>query len=143
MSTEEGVLDSRQVTALIERLRVRMEFVKGRMEVTGNFEGAHFDRDEYRALAWALPVLEAERDDLLRLRKVVGHANRSIPARALLPFVVAFDVPHSEGVEQGIIDGPGYDVDGLVDLYEVDASIKSFATKDEAETWLSKMRKDD
>lgn len=42
-----------------------------------------------------------------------------------MSFVVAFYVPHKEELEQGIIDGPGFDTgDRLVDLYEVDATIR-------------------
>jgi hypothetical protein len=53
-------------------------------------------------------------------------------------FVVAFYVPHNEGVETGIIDGPGFDSGTrLVDLYEVDGEIASFATKEEAQAWLA------
>jgi hypothetical protein len=56
-------------------------------------------------------------------------------------FVVAFDVPHNEGLEQGIITGPGFDSGtALVDLYEVDAQIKSFATVEEARDWLASLR---
>lgn len=144
MTTEIGLGSARQITDHIERLQTRMVFLKGRIEAHGGIEEARYDRDEYHALIWALPVLEAERDDLIRLRKAVAQANRSIPFRASLPFVVAFDVPHSEGVEQGVIHGPGFSSGtSLVDLYEVDASIKSFFTKDEAETWLSEMRETD
>jgi hypothetical protein len=52
--------------------------------------------------------------------------------------IVAYYVPHNEGVESGIIDGPGFDSGfTLVDLYEVDASIRSFDTREEAEAWLA------
>jgi hypothetical protein len=57
-------------------------------------------------------------------------------------FVVAFDIPHNDGREQGIIDGPGFDSElSLVDLYEVDGVIKSFATREEADAWLIEQRK--
>lgn len=55
-----------------------------------------------------------------------------------MTLVVAFHVPHNDGTEIGIIDGPGFDTDTrLVDLYEVDGQIRSFATRQEAEAWLS------
>lgn len=55
--------------------------------------------------------------------------------------IVAYFVPHNDGVEFGIITGPGFDTDiSLVDLYEVDATIKSFDGDGtdlwEATTWL-------
>ena len=56
-----------------------------------------------------------------------------------MAFVVAYDVPHNEGREQGIIDGPGQSTETtLVDLYEVDAEIRSFGTRREAQEWLDK-----
>lgn len=58
-----------------------------------------------------------------------------------MSFVVAFTVPHNEGLEWGIIDGPGFDSGlSLVDLYEVDAQIRSFATREEAEQWFAGIR---
>jgi hypothetical protein len=55
-------------------------------------------------------------------------------------FVVAFFVPHNDGTEKGIIDGPGFHSGAtLVDLYEVDAEIASFETREEAEAWLDKV----
>lgn len=61
-----------------------------------------------------------------------------------MTFFVAYDVPHNEGVEQGIIDGPGFTSGtSLVDLYEVDAEIASFATREEAEAWLVAQRAED
>lgn len=59
-----------------------------------------------------------------------------------MTFFVAYDVPHNDGLVQGIIDGPGFESGGeLVDLYEVDASIASFATREEAEAWLAEQRR--
>lgn len=50
---------------------------------------------------------------------------------------IAFFVPHNEGVESGIITGPGFTSETtLVDLFEVDASIRSFEHYHEAEEWL-------
>ena len=51
--------------------------------------------------------------------------------------VVAYHFPHNEGVETGIMDKPGMDTGlALVDLYEVDGQIATFATRSEAENWL-------
>jgi hypothetical protein len=51
--------------------------------------------------------------------------------------VVAYYMPHSEGVESGIFDQPGQDTGlDLVDLYEVDGVIRTFATRVEADLWL-------
>lgn len=61
-----------------------------------------------------------------------------LPAQSGL--VVAYFVPHNEGIEAGIITGPGFTSElTLVDLYEVDASIGSFANEDDARTWLKAM----
>lgn len=52
-------------------------------------------------------------------------------------FVVAYYMPHNDGTEKGILDGPGQDTGStLVDLYEVDGQIATFATRGEAEAWL-------
>jgi len=52
--------------------------------------------------------------------------------------VVAYYMPHNDGVESGILDGPGQDSGlDLVDLYEVDGVIKTFANRAEADEWLS------
>jgi len=52
-------------------------------------------------------------------------------------FVVAYFVPHNEGIESGIIDGPGFDAGFvLIDIHEVDASIESFPDQASAEAWL-------
>lgn len=51
--------------------------------------------------------------------------------------VVAYHFPHNDGIEYGILDAPGQDTGiSLVDLYEVDGSIKSFETRADAEEWL-------
>jgi len=52
--------------------------------------------------------------------------------------VVAYYMPHNDGVESGILDQPGQDSGlDLVDLYEVDGVIKTFATRPEADVWLA------
>ena len=52
--------------------------------------------------------------------------------------VVAYYMPHNEGIETGIFTKPGQSTDlDLVDLYEVDGVIRTFATREEAEEWLS------
>lgn len=51
--------------------------------------------------------------------------------------VVAYDFPHNEGRETGIMDKPGMDTGlDLVDLYEVDGQIATFATRTQAENWV-------
>ena len=51
--------------------------------------------------------------------------------------IVAYWMPHNDGVEKGILDEPGQDTGtDLVDLYEVDGTIKTFGTREEAEAWL-------
>lgn len=52
--------------------------------------------------------------------------------------VVAFYIPHNEGTVFGVITSADFDSGvALVDLYEVDGTIKSFATQHEAERWLA------
>lgn len=51
--------------------------------------------------------------------------------------IVAYYVPHNEGIETGIFTGAGQSTDdALVDLYEVDASIQSFDTLEEGRAWI-------
>ena len=51
--------------------------------------------------------------------------------------VVVFYHPHNEGTVFGLITGTGFDTGtALVDGYEVDATIKSFDTEDEAREYL-------
>jgi hypothetical protein len=63
-----------------------------------------------------------------------------------MTFIVAYHVPHNEGVEMGIITGAGFDGNGddfnLTDLYEVDASVRSFDTVAEATDWLGSRQGD-
>ena len=58
-----------------------------------------------------------------------------------MSMVVAYYMPHNDGVETGILDGPGQDTGtDLVDLYEVDGVIRTFSDKAEAEAWLAQKR---
>lgn len=51
--------------------------------------------------------------------------------------VVAFYIPHNEGIAAGVITGPDFDTGlNLVDLFEVDGTVKSFETEEEADDWL-------
>lgn len=60
-----------------------------------------------------------------------------------MSLAVAFHVPHNEGASMGIITGPGFKGDGLVDLFEVDASIESFDDLDAARAWLEEKFEND
>lgn len=52
--------------------------------------------------------------------------------------VVAYHIPHNEGIEYGIFTEPGNSTGlTLVDLYEVDGQIQTFETVEEAEMWLN------
>lgn len=54
-----------------------------------------------------------------------------------MTMVVAYWMPHNEGVESGIFDRPGQSTElDLVDLYEVDGTIETFASMQEAEDWI-------
>jgi hypothetical protein len=51
--------------------------------------------------------------------------------------VVAYYIPHNDGVEYGILTEPGQDTGtALVDLYEVDGAIRTFSDRVDAETWI-------
>jgi hypothetical protein len=57
--------------------------------------------------------------------------------------IVAYFIPHNEGIETGIITKAGQTTaDALIDLSEVDGVITSFETLDEARAWI-KSRLDD
>jgi len=52
--------------------------------------------------------------------------------------VVAFFMPHNDGVEADLITEAGYNSGTeLVDMYEVDGVIRSFANEAEARQWLN------
>jgi hypothetical protein len=52
--------------------------------------------------------------------------------------VVAFHFPHNEGVVYGVFTEPDRDTDLLlVDLYEVDGRIRTFADVESATAWLN------
>jgi hypothetical protein len=54
-------------------------------------------------------------------------------------FVVAYYIPHNDGVESGIFDKAGQTTGlTLVDLYEVDGVIRSFDNRTEAQEWIDK-----
>ena len=51
--------------------------------------------------------------------------------------VVAYYFPHNDGIEVGILTESGQDTGtALVDLYEVDGAIRTFAERVDAEAWL-------
>lgn len=53
--------------------------------------------------------------------------------------VVAYYMPHNDGVVAGIFTEPGQSTGGsLVDLYEVDGEIRTFEYVGEAQEWLDK-----
>ena len=53
--------------------------------------------------------------------------------------IVAFHFPHNEGLVYGIFTKPGMDTKlSLVDLYEVDGSIQTFETVEEAQQWMGR-----
>lgn len=61
-----------------------------------------------------------------------------------MALVVAYHVPHNDGVESGVITESGFDSGtSLVDLYEVDATIRSFDSEDEACVWLNGLLAED
>jgi hypothetical protein len=61
----------------------------------------------------------------------------SPPGELEARMVVAYYLPHNEGVESGILDAPGQTTGlDLVDLYEVDGEIRTFENRQDAEGWL-------
>lgn len=76
MSTENGLEPLKFARRDIEVLRGRLEFIAGRIEAMvaeGHVGRAGFLVAESRALAWALPVLEAEFDNLARMHRNARH----------------------------------------------------------------------
>jgi hypothetical protein len=52
--------------------------------------------------------------------------------------VVAFHVPHNEGVVYGVFTKPDMDTNlTLVDLYEVDGRLRTFENVEQAQEWLN------
>lgn len=75
MSTEDGLPKVSSVRRKIEILRRRHDFLVWRIEAmtaAGAESHTGFDWAERSALEWALPVLEAEWDNLARLRRETG-----------------------------------------------------------------------
>lgn len=55
---------------------------------------------------------------------------------------MAYYMPHNDGIVKGTMDKPGQDTGlSLVDLYEVDGVIKTFASQEEADSWLKEKSK--
>jgi hypothetical protein len=58
--------------------------------------------------------------------------------------IVAYYFTHNDGEARGILDAPGQESGlELVDLYEADGTIRTFATREEAEAWLKEQDDDD
>lgn len=75
MTTENGLPKVSSVRRKIETLRRRHDYLVWRIEAAtaaGAESHTGFDWAERTALEWALPVLEAEWDNLARLRRETG-----------------------------------------------------------------------
>lgn len=71
MTTEDGLPPTRQARAYIETLRTRLLWIESRLVVVPGSGAAVFYEAERDALAWALAVLEAEYDAIVRLHRDV------------------------------------------------------------------------
>lgn len=81
MATDEGLAKISHARKHIELLRARREFLVQRIEyrsVTHTDAVNGFDEAEIRALDFALPVLEAEWDNLARLRRNVERVENRL-----------------------------------------------------------------
>lgn len=81
MATDEGLAKIQQARRHIELLRDRREFITQRCasrKIDGHEASNAHDEDEIRALDWALPVLEAEWDNLCRLRRNVERTENRL-----------------------------------------------------------------
>lgn len=76
MSTENGTVPVRVATRRIETIRKRVQYLEEKLAWTGKGQESH-EAQEAAALKWALPVLEAERDSLMRLHKAVNDHERA------------------------------------------------------------------
>lgn len=73
-----------------------------------------------------------------RVWRTVSEEGREAILKATAKPIVAFYHPHNEGLVAGVITGSGFETgSALVDTFEVDASIRSFGTEEEAITWLN------
>lgn len=81
MATDEGLAKISHARKHIEILRYRRAFLQQRIEyrnVTITDAVNAFDEAEIRALDWALPVLEAEWDNLARLRRNIERVEHRL-----------------------------------------------------------------
>lgn len=75
MATTNGLAAPRKARRHVETLRRRHDFLVQRVAAIGP-DHSGYDDAERTALAWALPVLEAEADHLARLRDRLGDVAR-------------------------------------------------------------------
>lgn len=73
MSTEQGLDTAANVNKHIDAFRDRVAFLEDRIARTDRVHDG-WDRREVAAINWAIPVLEAERDHLIRLRQAIQDA---------------------------------------------------------------------
>lgn len=85
MSTENGIEEHKRVQRNINIILDRLQYLQDKQaeRIDDRLNPSHYLDMEIRALEWALPILEAERDALLRLTlairaeaKVEGPAAR-------------------------------------------------------------------
>lgn len=73
MTTEHGLPRLKEIRACINILRDRMEYLEDKQaeRIDERLNASHWISQEIRAISFALPVLEAEYDSVLRLRKLI------------------------------------------------------------------------
>lgn len=73
MTTENGLPRLSEIRACINILRDRMEYLEDKQaeRIDDRLNASHWISQEIRAISFALPVLEAEYDSVLRLRRLV------------------------------------------------------------------------
>lgn len=77
MSTENGIQHSKTIRHHIEVLRGRLEYLEDR-DAEFREQGArtnHFVAQEIYAIRWALPILESEWENAIRLRELVNSVS--------------------------------------------------------------------
>lgn len=74
MTTENGLANASVVNDWIDALREREQFLVTRIKERGAIPATDWDRRELASLGWVIPVAEAERDHLIRVRRGIEQA---------------------------------------------------------------------
>jgi hypothetical protein len=109
MTTTDGLPLYKHARSYLEIIRDRLTYLEDR-DAMYRSEGARdntFVTQEIRALRWAIPVLEAEVDDIVRLRKLVIATEGRQPEPGTQPHARA---KHGlDGIDRGWLEKSAHD----------------------------------